>query len=79
MAPKTDLQDPADGTGEVTLELLREQFQHSFVPRSEDDAGTPILVPRIGRQSKITGAASATPGSMVTPRSMVSPGFMIVP
>ena len=48
MATKIDMRsqprDPADGTGEVTLVLLREQFQHSFVPRMSED-GTEIPIP----------------------------------
>jgi hypothetical protein len=52
MATKIDLRSQtrgsADGPGEVTLALLREQFQRSFVPRmSEDGAETPIVTPMI--------------------------------
>lgn len=55
MATKIDLQDqprgPADGTGEVTLALLREQFERSFVPRmSEDGDGTPMVTPMVQPQ-----------------------------
>jgi len=52
MATKINLRSQprgsADGTGEVTLGLLREQFQRSFVPRmSEDGTETPCVVPRV--------------------------------
>lgn len=55
MATKVDLRSQprrsADGTGEVTLALLREQFQRSFVPRmSEDGAETPMVSPMISPQ-----------------------------
>jgi hypothetical protein len=55
MATKIDLRSQprgsADGTGEVTLALLREQFQRSFVPRmSEDGAETPMVSPSITPQ-----------------------------
>ena len=79
MAAKTDLRDPADETGEVTLALLREEFEHSFVPRSERDAGIPKIIPKVGaariagRQSKVTGAAMVNPGFSITPRSQVTP------
>jgi len=62
MATKIDLRSQprglADGTSEVTLGLLREQFERSFVPRmSEDGTEIPCVVPRV--TPKVTGFRSS--------------------
>lgn len=83
MATKIDLRSQprgsADGTGEVTLAELREQFRHSFVPRmSEDGTGIPRIAPKVtearmtnaritGSEMKIAELCSITPRSIITP------------
>jgi hypothetical protein len=67
--PRSQPRGSADETGEVTVALLREQFQRSFVPRmSEDGAETPMVSPMVTPQvTPRTGERRLTNAPMIIP------------
>lgn len=90
MTKNTDLRsrprDTADETGEVTLALLREQFQRSFVPLAPEDGTedqgtpprvTPRAVPSI-HENRITGSRSIGESAKITESRRITGAMKII-